>query len=72
LRIAGRSLARRPAFTLTVALTLAAGISVTTTMFSVVDIANIAGLMLADLQRRARELAIRQAIGDPERRSWRR
>src|SRR5258708_24643853 len=36
-RMALRSLARRPAFTLTVALTLASGIGVTTTMFSIVD-----------------------------------
>src|SRR5262245_29277128 len=35
--IAGRALARRPAFALTAVTTLALGIAATTTMFSVVD-----------------------------------
>ena len=35
--IAGRTLARRPAFALAAALTLGFGIAATTTMFSVVD-----------------------------------
>ena len=50
-RIALRSLARRPAFTLTVAVTLALGISVTTTMFSVVDTVLVKPLPFPDGSR---------------------
>ena len=50
-RIALRSLARRPAFTLTAALTLASGIGVTTTMFSIVDTVLVKPLPFPDGNR---------------------